>query len=135
MKNFCILHILLFLLLMLVYQCAGAQDYVVTSRGDTIRGEVKPLSYGLDKKVQVTAAGKKKVVFPILQTQGYYYKGEMYHPVRMDKGYTYMKLIKSGYLSLTEKSSRMGVLVEAHGPPGGEGMLPPIQMPAPKESS
>ncbi|MFZ6013627.1 MAG: hypothetical protein ACOYXT_25030 [Bacteroidota bacterium] len=100
MKNFCIIHILLFLLLMLAYQCAGAQDYLVTTANDTLRGEIKPLTLGPEKKVQVNEDGKKKAIYPIVKVRSYIYKGEKYEPVRTDKGYTFMKVINPGYLSL-----------------------------------
>ena len=100
MKNFSVIHILLFVLLMLVYQCAEAQDYVVTIKGDTIKGDVKQLTYGPEKKVQVTTSDRKKNVFSIFQTRAFSYRGSVFHPVRNAKGYTFMKLIKSGYLSL-----------------------------------
>jgi hypothetical protein len=85
---------------MLVYQCAEAQDYVVTAKGDTLKGDVKPLAYGAEKKVQVTTSDKKKNIFSIFQTRAYSYKGSVYQPVKSAKGYVFMKLIKSGYLSL-----------------------------------
>jgi hypothetical protein len=99
MKSYCIVPVLIALLLMLAYECSG-QDYVVTTKNDTIRGDVKPLTYGADKKVQVVTTDKKKTVFPITQTFGYSYRGEIFHPVRNEKGYVFMKLIKPGYLSL-----------------------------------
>jgi hypothetical protein len=99
MKSYCIVPVLIALLLMLAYECSG-QDYVVTTKNDTIRGEVKPLSYGSEKKVQVTTADKKKTVLAVTQTFGYLYRGEIFHPVRTEKGYVFMKLIKPGYLSL-----------------------------------
>ena len=100
MKNFTIIHILLFLLLMIVYQCAGAQDYVVTTKGDTIYGDIRPVTYGVERKVQVIGANKKKVTYPIVQTQGFVLKGETYSPIRTNQGYVFMKLVKPGYLSL-----------------------------------
>lgn len=100
MKSFSIVHILLFILFMLVYQCTQAQDYVVTIKGDTLYGEVKPLSFGPDKKVQIAAADKKKIIYSLFQVRSYSYKSEIYHPVKNDRGYTFMKLIKPGYLSL-----------------------------------
>lgn len=100
MKNFCVIHILLFVLTMLVYQCANAQDYLVTTKGDTLQGEVKPLSYGPEKKVQIITADKKKTTYSIFQTRAFRFKEEMYQPVRGDRGYVFMKLIKPGYLSL-----------------------------------
>src|SRR5436190_1273600 len=42
-KNFTVVHVLFVLLFLLVYQCAQAQDYVLTNRGDSLAGEVKPL--------------------------------------------------------------------------------------------
>jgi hypothetical protein len=86
--------------MLLVYKCADAQDYVVTSKGDTLVGEVKPLFYGVDKKVQLAQEGKKKAVYPMFQVRSFYYKGEIYQPVKGPEGYTFMKLQKAGYLSL-----------------------------------
>jgi hypothetical protein len=94
------MHILLFVIFMIAYQCSQAQGFVVTTKGDTIRGEVKPLSYGLDKKVQVTGSDRKKNIYPILQVKAYSFKGEIFQPVKGPSGYTFMKLIKAGYLSL-----------------------------------
>jgi hypothetical protein len=100
MKTFTIVHILLFLIALLVYQCVQAQDYVINTRGDTLIGEVKPLAFGLDKKVQIISPDKRKLTLPILQVKEFHLKNETYHPVRGEKGYTFMKLLKPGYLSL-----------------------------------
>jgi hypothetical protein len=100
MRSFGIIHLLLMLLIILVYKCAGAQDYVVTSKADTLYGEVKPLFYGVDKKVQLKQEGEKKVVYPMFQVRSFFYKGEQYQPVKGPEGYTFMKLQKAGYLSL-----------------------------------
>ena len=80
--------------------CSFGQDFLVTTKGDTLRGEVKPLVYGADKKVQITETGKKKVIYPLFHVKSYSLKGETYQPVKGPSGYTFMKLIKSGYLSL-----------------------------------
>lgn len=100
MKNFVVLHILLFLLLMLVYQCAGAQDYVLTTKGDSLTGEVKPLLYGPEKRVQIVSADREKSSFTIFQVRAFSSNGEVYHPVKGDNGYVFMKLLQPGYLSL-----------------------------------
>ena len=100
MRSFGIVHIFLVILILLVYKCANAQDYVVTSKADTLMGEVKPLFYGADKKVQLNQEGKKKVVYPMFQVRSFVYKGELYQPVKGPEGYTFMKLKKGGYLSL-----------------------------------
>ena len=100
MKNLSIIHILLFLLFLLVYQFAGAQDYLVTSRGDSLTGSVKPLFYGPEKKVQITTAGRNKTSYSIFEVKSYSKDGEIFHPVKGESGYVFMKLIKPGYLSL-----------------------------------
>lgn len=93
--------------LFLILICVGANsivsaqtDYVVTIKGDTIHGKVKYLNFGAEKSVQITSSDKKKKVYPILQTKGFQLDSELYHPVRTPQGYTYMKVLNSGYLSL-----------------------------------
>src|SRR5688572_8747735 len=100
MRSFSIIHIVLFLILMLAYQCAAAQDYVITTKGDTITGVVKPLNFGADKKVQVAEPGKKKTVYSLFQVNSFSLSGDMFKPVKGPAGYTFMKIIKPGYLSL-----------------------------------
>lgn len=100
MRTFAIVHIFLLILFLLIHQCTQAQDYVVTSKGDTLMGKVKPLTYGPDKKVQLVTDNKKKNVYPIVQTRAFRFNDEMYHPIRTATGYTFMKLVKQGYLSL-----------------------------------
>jgi hypothetical protein len=77
-----------------------AQEFIVTIQGDTIHGEVKALTYGPDKKVQITEPGKKKVVYPFFKVKSFTVDNEIYQPVKGPLGYTFMKLIKPGYLSL-----------------------------------
>lgn len=100
MKTFGIIHILLFLILMLAYQCTHAQDLLVTTKGDSVRGEIKPILYGADKKVQIITADRKKTLYNLVQVKSYTYKGDTYQPVKGPAGYTFMKLIRAGYLSL-----------------------------------
>lgn len=99
MKNFGIIHFILFLLLLLVYHCSSAQDFLVTTKGDTLFGTLKVL-YGPDKKVQVVQKGKSKTTFPMFQVSHFNQEGETFKPVKGPAGYAFMKLIKSGYLSL-----------------------------------
>lgn len=73
---------------------------MVTSKGDTVLGQVKPLMHGIDKKVQVTGEGKKKTVYPMFQVKSFRYKDDTYQPVKGPEGYVFMKLEKAGYLSL-----------------------------------
>ncbi len=93
-------YIFLTLSVILFSSSTFAQDYLITQKGDTLKGEIKPLAYGVDKKVQLTEAGKKKVVYPFFSVKSFSYKGEIFQPVKGPDGYTFMKLLKSGYLSL-----------------------------------
>lgn len=100
MKTFGIAHLLLFILLLLVYQCTCAQDFFVSTRGDTVKGEVKQIAFGPEKKVRVTTAAKKKHTFSIFQTRSFTDRGESFVPAKGPQGYVFMKVKKSGYLSL-----------------------------------
>jgi hypothetical protein len=75
-------------------------DYVVLAKGDTIQGKVKYLNYNTAKSVQITpTGGTKKQVYKLLQTKAFSLDGEIYLNIRTNDGYTFMKLIKAGYLS------------------------------------
>lgn len=74
-------------------------DFAITSKGDTLRGRVKLLTYDILDRVQVTV-DKKKKVYTALEVKSIFMEGVTYHTVKYDKGYRYMKLIKSGFLSL-----------------------------------
>lgn len=100
MRSFGIIHIFLLFLLLLTYLWADGQDYVLTAKGDSIPGQVKPLAFGIEKKVQVTDASKKKQTLAIFQVKEYHFKGDTYRPIKGPDGYSFMKLIKDGYLSL-----------------------------------
>jgi hypothetical protein len=74
-------------------------DYAVTSKGDTLRGRTKILSYDFYDRVQVVE-GKKKKQYTALEVKSVYMDGETYHTVKYDQRYRYMRLIKPGFLSL-----------------------------------
>jgi hypothetical protein len=78
----------------------NAQDYLVTTKGDTLFGEVKPILMGIEKKVTLITPDKTKTTYSILQVRSYQLHRNEYHTVRMSSGYTFMKLLKPGYLSL-----------------------------------
>jgi len=86
--------------ILLLFTSAYTQDFFITLQGDTIRGEIKPLTYGTERKVQVTEPGKKKVIYPFFKVKAYSLNGDIYQPVKGPNGYTFMKLIKAGYLSI-----------------------------------
>lgn len=99
MKPFSFLHVVLLLILLLMYHCSAAQDFLVTVTGDTVRGDVRPLLFGLDKKVQVRTDNDKEI-YSLFQTRFYSVDNVSYYPVKAPYGYTFMELVKSGYLSM-----------------------------------
>jgi hypothetical protein len=86
-------------MLMMYSQLSIGQDYLVPVTGDTLYGQVKLLP-GFDKKIVFTGPDKKRTTFSMFQVKAYRHKEKDYHNVRTNEGYTYMKLIKPGYLSL-----------------------------------
>jgi hypothetical protein len=87
-------------LLFLLGHVASAQsDYLITSKADTIWGEVRILSYDNIDRAQVVNKGKKEM-FTALQLLSLNKNGEHYKPVKMENTIRLMKVIKSGYLTL-----------------------------------
>ncbi|HEY0741734.1 MAG TPA: hypothetical protein VGD40_09735 [Chryseosolibacter sp.] len=100
MKQFSFIHILLLILMLVVYHCSHAQDYVVPLRGDTLYGSVRPTGVGPNQRVQVSPENGKKKSFGVVEVREFKYKDEVYRPVKGLEGYTFMKLIRDGYLAL-----------------------------------
>lgn len=98
MKHLLISTTLLFFTL--IAAVSTAQDYVVTAKGDTVKGKVKIFVNALDKRVQVIQPDKKRITFTILQVRGFISDGEYFQPVKYSDTYMFMKLLKQGYLSL-----------------------------------
>lgn len=80
-------------------QLSIAQDYVITNKGDTVRGAIKLLSFDLLDRVQVKT-GKEKRIFTAKEAKVCAIKGEFYRPVRQDNAIRFMKVLRYGYLSL-----------------------------------
>jgi len=99
MKNWTFLKEILLFIFVSASANSIAQDYVVTTKIDTIRGIVKPSFVGQNSKVQVTTTDKKKTNYPLFEVRAFTFKNEVYHPMKGPNGYTFMKLIKGGYLS------------------------------------
>ena len=91
-----------FLLIALLSYVAGfaQSDYVITTKNDTIRGKVKFLNFGSSKNIQVTTAQGKKSTYSIIQIKVAYMGDETYVPVRHERTYELMKVIKAGYLNM-----------------------------------
>ncbi|HMJ67320.1 MAG TPA: hypothetical protein VK508_00410 [Cyclobacteriaceae bacterium] len=75
------------------------QDFLVTTKNDTLRGEVRIMSYDLMDRVQMVQ-GKKKTTFTAVQVRQAYMASELYAPVKYDNTIRMMKVIRSGFLSL-----------------------------------
>ena len=93
--------ILLSLFTSILTQPLKAQnDYLITLRGDTLRGDVRLLTYEKIDRVEIRVDGKRKS-FSALEARTVFSDNEMYHTMSLPgNGLRFMKLIKSGYLSL-----------------------------------
>jgi len=88
------------LLLLFSAHLAFAQaDYAITVKGDTLKGEIKILSYDLLDRVLVVANGKKHT-FTALQVREFTQANQIYRPIKRENSFRFMKLVKPGYLSL-----------------------------------
>ena len=88
-----------FFIFVLCFLQAKSQDYVVTTKNDTLRGEVRILSYDLIDQVQVKQGGKK-IQFTAIQVLSVLIGKDQFNPVQADGRYRMMKLLKPGFLSL-----------------------------------
>lgn len=86
-----------FLLLSVATQAQN--DFVVTSKLDTIFGKPRILSYDLIDRVQIEV-NKKKESFTALQVYSVTIDSQVYKPIQYENKIYLMKLVKSGYLSL-----------------------------------
>jgi len=81
------------------YFAVAQTDYVVTLKADTLRGEVRILSYDNIDRVQVAKDGKKES-FTALEVLIVNLDSAFYKAVKYENKVVLMKVIKSGYLSL-----------------------------------
>jgi hypothetical protein len=93
------IKLLLTSVVLLSFSASFAQDYVVTIKSDTVRGDVKMMSYDLLDRVQLSQ-GKKKTTYTALQVRRVMLNGEPFGPVKLDNGIRLMKIVQTGYLSL-----------------------------------
>jgi hypothetical protein len=101
-------QILMVVFFVIAHSIASAQsDYVVTIKGDTLKGKIKYYSYSgvkytntRSKYIQLTDENGKKSTHEILQTIAFRMNDDIYHTIKFYETYEFMKLIKRGYLSL-----------------------------------
>ena len=96
------IQLIVIIICVMGYSLVHAQaDYLVLTKGDTLYGKVKHLSYGTEEAIQIIPKGsKRKVSYPMLQVKAFEIDNEPYHLIRTSTKYTYMKLLRHGYLSL-----------------------------------
>ncbi len=88
------------LIVMVLPVAAFAQtDYVITAKADTLRGEVRLLTYDNIDRLQITI-GKKKEILTALQVLSVYHEENFYKPIQYDNRVVLMQQLKTGYLSL-----------------------------------
>lgn len=75
-----------------------SQDYVVTVKGDTLKGRVKFVSF--DQMDRVTVTGATKETLTAMQVRTVNIAREDYRPLKYENSIRFMKVIKPGYLSL-----------------------------------
>ncbi|MCS6283777.1 MAG: hypothetical protein HUM72_24985 [Dolichospermum sp.] len=91
------MRLLTFLFILCASRSFG-QDYIITIKGDSLMGSVKFVSYDLLDKVQIST--DKKKILTALQVREVKLNGETYKPQRSGNAIRFMKVLKSGYLSL-----------------------------------
>ncbi len=90
---------IIFALAVLSLTASAQSDYIITSRADTVYGEVRILSYDLLDRVQVEV-DKKKESYTALQVLSFQKEGVTYKPIKYENKIVFMQLLKPGYLSL-----------------------------------
>jgi hypothetical protein len=87
-------------IILLSFGISNAQDnYVITLKSDTLRGDIKLLSYSNLDRVQVVNNGKKEN-FSALQIYLIYKEGETYKAVKYENSIRLMKILQQGFLTL-----------------------------------
>lgn len=76
----------------------NAQDYLITSKGDTIKGKAKILSFELIDRAVIPVPAKQ--TFTAMQVRLIHLENENYRPMRYENSIRFMKVLKQGYLSL-----------------------------------
>lgn len=89
----------LIILSLFSYRAVAQTDYLITSKADTLSGEIRILSYDQLDRVQIQV-GTKKEIFTALQVLSVNKDGQEYKPLQYERKIVLMKVMKQGYLSL-----------------------------------
>lgn len=88
----------LLILLLLLSFTMYAQDYLVTTKGDTVKGAI---SFQLNGKIeQALIKGTKRETIASVATRVVVAKGKRYKPVQFNSQVLFMEILTEGYLSL-----------------------------------
>jgi hypothetical protein len=85
-------------LILLPFVAFSQKDYLVTIKGDTIRGKISLLQIG--KVEQVSVKGEKRETFTPMQVRELLIDDVKYKPVQFSGAIQFMQIINEGYLSL-----------------------------------
>jgi len=88
-----------FLFFIIASSVAQTPEYLISTRGDTLHGEVKIFSSGPVDRAQVSV-NKKKTTFQAQEIRLLFIENEFYKPMKFENSIRFMKVLKAGYLSL-----------------------------------
>ncbi len=91
--------LLLLVLILNSFLAFAQKDYAISSKGDTLVGELKLFSYDNLDRLQINSEGKK-TTYTLLQIRSFVKEKINYIPVRHENSLRFMRVIKEGYLSL-----------------------------------
>ncbi|MEM7551392.1 MAG: hypothetical protein AAF363_17050 [Bacteroidota bacterium] len=96
--------VLIFFFLLLLFEKSFAQDasdYLITTKLDTLTGDVEfPLSTKLHDQILIKTGKKKKSYFKAFEVRKAQKDGNNYYPVKFGEVYRMMKLESEGYISM-----------------------------------
>ncbi|MBL3657451.1 hypothetical protein [Fulvivirga sediminis] len=91
---------IILILLLATHYSHAQEDYLVTLKRDTIKGEAQILLPSERNDEIIFKTDEDKTRYKAYQLLSFYHEGEQYVPVKMPEKYAIMKVVKPGYLSL-----------------------------------
>jgi hypothetical protein len=90
----------LFLLMVSVQVVVRAQDYLITTKGDSVVGKIKIEKIGIEKKLFLTTPEKKKLNYNMFQFRYAVVNNIQYVAIKRGDVYDIVQVQKKGYLTL-----------------------------------
>lgn len=88
------------LLLFISFTSYGQEDWLVTSKGDSLSGKISISSVDNGHQIITLKSGKNKSRFQAYEIRSLVNKEQVFHPLKINKVYQLGLLKKEGYLSL-----------------------------------